>query len=156
MALLPELSDTEFWCKALKADAEFRACMEQVVGNLEIAIDVPALESSFSLSAAIDLQIASLEVRLAAIVDEIPCLDIIIDALEGQFNLDAVAWRVTMLAQKALLESQQLTIEGTLAILPSYSISTAEQTDNLITTGNNSSFLGGILDNLEETCEEFE
>ncbi|HUU60213.1 MAG TPA: hypothetical protein VMZ50_11770, partial [Phycisphaerae bacterium] len=84
MALLPELGDTAFWCRAIKADAEFRACLEQVVGNLEIAIDVPALEASFSLSAAIDLQIESLQARLDAIVDELPCIDVIIDFLEGE------------------------------------------------------------------------
>ena len=156
MALLPELGDTAFWCRAIKADAEFRACLEQVVGNLEIAIDVPALEASFSLSAAIDLQIESLQARLDAIVDELPCIDVIIDFLEGELNADAVAWRATMLAQRSLLLAEQATLEGTLAILPAFSLSTGEQTDNLITTGKNSSFLGGILDNLESACEEIE
>lgn len=148
MALLLPLEDEEFWREALAADAEFRACMEQIVGGLEVSIDVPALEVSFNLSAAIDLRITDLEAQLQAIVGQIPCIDIILDFLEGQTNPDAVAWRETMQAQKALLESQQFSIESQLAVLPAFSASTKEQTDNLITTGKNASFLGNILDSL--------
>jgi hypothetical protein len=148
MALIPPLEDAEFWRELLQTDAEFRACMEQIVGNLEVAIDVPALEVSFSLSAAIDVRIADLEVQLGAITAEIPCIDIILDKLAGETNPDAIAWRVTMEAEKARLLAEQLSIEGQLEVLPAFSLSTGEQTENLITTGNNSSFLGGILDDL--------
>ena len=148
MALLLPLEDEEFWREALAADAEFRACMEQIVGNLEIAIDVPTLEVSFSLSASIDLRITDLGVQLQAIESELPCIDIILDFLEGETNPDAVAWRETMQIQKDLLVTQQLSIESQLAVLPEFSASTQLQTDNLITTGNNSSFLGNILDSL--------
>ena len=148
MALLLPLEDEEFWREALAADAEFRACMEQIVGNLEVSIDVPALEVSFSLSASIDLRITDLEAQLQAILDELPCIDIILDFLEGKTNQDAIVWRETMKIQKELLESQQFSLESQLAVLPAFSASTQLQTDNLITTGNNSSFLGNILDSL--------
>lgn len=148
MALFLPLEDDEFWRAALAADAEFRACMEQVVGNLEVSIDVPALEVSFSLSASIDLRITDLEVQLQKITGEIPCIDIIIDFLKTQENPEAAAFREIMEAQKSLLEIQQVTIEAQLVTLPSFSVSTKEQTDNLIQTGKNASFLGGILDSL--------
>lgn len=148
MALLLPLEDEEFWRGLLEADAEFRACVERIVGDLEVSIDVPALEASFSLSASIDLRISGLKAELQKITDDLPCIDIIIKFLQEQENPEAAAFREAMEAQKALLESQKLSIESQLEVLPAFSASTKEQTDNLITTGKNASFLGGILDSL--------
>ena len=145
---LPPLEDEEFWSTLLEADAELRACMEQVVGNLDVAIDVPALEVSFSLSASIDLRITDLDVQLQKITAELPCIDIILNALAGETNPDAIAWVETMELEKARLEAEQLTIEAQLVTLPGFSASTQLQTDNLIQTGKNSSFLLDILDSL--------
>lgn len=148
MALLLPLEDEEFWRGLLQADAEFRACMEQVVATFEVEIDVPKLEASFSLSAAINVRIGGLQARLAAIQHEIPCLDIILNFLVGQTNSEALSWRDTILARKTLLVTEQASIEAQLVVLPSFSVSTQEVTDNLITTGKNATFFSGILDDL--------
>ncbi len=148
MALLLPLEDEEFWKGLLQADAEFRACMEQVVASFSVEIDVPKLEASFSLSASIDVRIEGLQERLAAIQQELPCLDIIINFLAGQTNPEAISWRDTILARKNLLVTEQAGIEAQLLVLPAFSVSTQEVTDNLITTGKNTSFFSGILDGL--------
>jgi len=147
MSLLLLLEDEDFW-KGLLQDAEFRACMEQVVASFSVEIDVPKLEASFSLSAAINVRIEGLQVRLAAILAEIPCLDIILNFLVGQTNPEAVSWRDTILARKTLLVTEQASIESQLLVLPAFSVSTQEVTDNLITTGKNTTFFSGILDGL--------
>lgn len=148
MALLLPLTDRDFWSAALQADAEFRACMERVVGAIEVEIDVPKLEASFSLSVAIDARITALGVRRAAISAEIPCLDIILGFLAGQVNPEAAAFTQAMSARKAVLLAEQVGIDAQVAVLPTFSVSTKEATGNLVTTGKNASFLSGILDDV--------
>lgn len=148
MALFLPLEDDDFWRGLMKTDAEFRACMESVVGSLEVEIDIPTLEFSFDLSAQIDVRITDLQVRFDKIVGELPCIDIIIDFLEGQVNPEAVSFREAMLARKEVLLVEQVTVQGQLNVLPGFSASTKDTTDNLITNGKNASFLGGILDSL--------
>lgn len=149
MSLFLPLEDEDFWRDAMQADAEFRACMEKVIGELEVEIDVPALEVSFSLSASIDIRIGDLETQLAALTDGIPCVDIIIDFLTDRPEPDAVAFLSVMEARKVAHLAEKASIEGQLAVLPAFSVSTKDATDNLITSGKNASFLGGILDTLD-------
>lgn len=148
MASFLPLADRDFWSAALKADAEFRACMEQVVGALDAEIDVPKLELAFNLSAAINVRIDALNVRRSAIVAEVPGIDIILSFLASRANPEAVAFAQAMAARKALLLSEQAGIDAQIAVLPGFSASTKEATDNLITAGKNASFLSGILDDV--------
>jgi hypothetical protein len=45
MSLFLPLSDTEFWCELLKTDQEFKECVKDTVGIIEIEIPKATLEA---------------------------------------------------------------------------------------------------------------
>lgn len=149
MASFVELQDEEFWAGVLQeGGAALRACLQQIIDNFEVEIDLPSLELSFSLSAAISVQVNKLDNRLTKILAEIPCIDEVCDALAGAVNPEATALCDILLARKDVLLTEQASIEGQLAVLPGFGAQAQEATDNLITSGKNSAFLGDILDSL--------
>ena len=156
MAFFLPLTDIEFWCELLKTDQEFKDCIREVSGLIEIEIPKATLEASIDLSVQIELRVADLEVQVLGIDAEIPCLDIIIDFLEGQTNPEAISFRAQMTARRAAKELIKSRLLGQIAILTPQVALFAETKDTLVVNTCNASFLDQILDGIDAgiDCED--
>jgi len=156
MSLFLPLSDTEFWCELLKTDQEFKECVKDTVGIIEIEIPLATLEASIDLSVQIEARVVDLQVQIDAIDLEIPCLDIIVDFLEGQTNLEAISFRAQMAARRAAKELIKSKLEAQIITLTPQVELFAETKDTLVVNTTNASFLDVIIEGIDEgvDCED--
>lgn len=149
MSLLTELGDREFWEKALKDDEALRECVKQVTEIVDVEISLPDLQLSIDLSAQISTRITDLQVERQAILDEIPCIQVIINALESSLDQEAIDFRSQMIARLEAKEQLAAELEAQISSLePQVELfSTTNQT--LEVNSKNATFLGGIIDDIE-------
>lgn len=149
MALFLPLEDEEFWSELMKTDKEFRDCIRDTAGLIEIEIPLATLELSIDLSIQIETRVVDLQAQVDAIISEIPCLDIIVDFLEGQTNPEAISLRNQMIARRAAKEELKSQLETQINTLTPQIDLFAATKDTLIVNTKNASFLGGIVDDIE-------
>jgi hypothetical protein len=156
MALFLPLTDVEFWCELLKTDQEFKECIREVSGLIEIEIPKATLEASIDLSVQIETRVADLTVQVESIDTEFECLDIIIDFLEGQTNLEAISFRTQMIARRAAKQEIKSRLELQIATLTPQIELFAATKETLTVNTCNASFLDQILQGIDAgiDCED--
>ncbi len=156
MALFVPLSDSEYWCQLLTDNPELLECVREITGLIEIEIPKATLEASIDLSTQIGLRVEALEQKLQDICDEFECLDITIDALEGETNPEAIDFRDQMIARRNAKDVIKGQLETTIALLsPQITLfETTKQT--LVLNTCNASFLDQVVQAVDagEDCED--
>lgn len=149
MSLLSELDDREFWEEALKENEALRECVKQITEIVEVEISLPTLELSIDLSVQITGQLDKLRAQLQDIINELPCIQVIIDALENNLGQDAIDFREQMIARQDAKEQLKAELEAQINSLEPQVDLFAATKETLVVSSKNATFLGGIIDDIE-------